>query len=205
MTDGYTLELDIDEVACDALRRDDAVVVVAKPAGNADPNVAWLTLEVVPRTTVSWRESRYGVYASGTAVSGGAVVEFLDRVAPAIDRMTYRFGGGGFGEPVAVAGVPSGHYDVRNETASPATFGLVQSATVNGSEHLSPVHAVVVPPGFTADFAAAAKLYVWVRSRIAAGSIVAPSADVTTIAFDRERRARRCRYDGAMRAFVTDE
>jgi hypothetical protein len=201
MSDRYELEIEIDDAARDALNRAQLTTVVAKPVGNAAPNVAWLALRAAPATIV-WDETEYGVYASETPIRRGVVLRVTAEVWTALEGMTYGFSGRAFQPPQVAAGVPRGHFNVRNETTAAGTFGLVQAVTVNGAPCRPALNAVVLPPGFTADFAAATRLYVWTEPLTVSGMVVGAPNDATMIAFDREHRTRRYRYDRSGAGFV---
>jgi hypothetical protein len=198
----YTLELSIAEPALARLEAAGWVIVVAKAAGGKAPNVAWLAARAKARTTIRWEE-RYGVFASETALRCGAEVDVRCLVYPAHDRHVYPYAGGRFGPPVYEAGVPHGHYDVRNDHRAAVTFGLLQSASIDSRPVLSPLNAVVLPADFRADFTAVPRLYVWAQPAAAArGILTEVPAGAATIEFDGARPAKSCRYDGDATAFV---
>ena len=201
MTGTHRLTIEIDEADLAAFRDGARNVVVAKSLANVRPNVAWLAWAPVARNVVSWDES-YGVYAAEIASSHGGVPRIAALVESAQDGNLYSFGGESFAEPVASRGILPGHYDVRNDAPFAASFGLVQGALVNGAPVLAPLHGVVLPPGFTADFARGSHVYVWAESRLASGAVIAripPEAAV--IAFGAQRKTARCRYDGVTSSF----
>lgn len=198
----YTLVVSIPQAELAPLESAGCVVVVAKAAGSAAPNVAWLVASAKIRTTIAWEE-RYGLYASETPLRCGAVIDVACGVYPAVDRQIYPFAAGAFGASAYGARVPHGHYDVRNDDPTAMTFGLLQGAWIDSRAVRAPLNAVVVPADFTADFTAAPRIYVWMQRAVAAHSIL-PNvpATATTIHFDDVNRWKSCRYDGATTAFV---
>jgi hypothetical protein len=172
-------------------------VVVAKPSGASKPNVAWLAREPAERTTISWDDT-YGLYAAVVPERDGLPLSVVAAVYPALDGAIHPFVGTAFGDPVSEGRIPRGHYDVRNDEDELAmTFGLLQTATVDGQRSTPvPLNAVNVPAGFTADFTAVTRVYVWAEADVGGGTVVSQMPpDATEVAFDAAHGARRCRYD----------
>jgi hypothetical protein len=202
MTHTYTLDLDVDDASAAFLRRIGARIVVAKPAGNARPNVVWLALEPAARNTIRWDES-YGIYAASNPDHHGAPIRMTASVERAEERALYPFLGAEFGPAIVSPHLPQRHYDVRNDAQFAATFGLLQTATVNGHPHSAPLNAAVLPAGGSADFTAVATLYVWTQSGVHGGSF-APEIprDATIVTFDRTSATQRFRFAPATATFV---
>jgi hypothetical protein len=185
-----------------ALTAAHARLVIAKPAGNAVPNVVWLAAGAKAATTVRWAET-CGVFAAEVAAGSDDALRIIDSVHPAVDRRVYPFYGDAFGEPAEAPRVPHRHYDVRNASPSARSFGLLQDATVDGTPRRSPVNGVVLPPGFTADFTMGAKLYVWMESGdVARGGPPQMPDNAAIIALEPERPAMEYRFDDETAAFV---
>ena len=198
----YTLVIEVDDASAGVLARAGACIIVAKPAANSPPNVAWLALNPTVRSVISWDET-FGVYASQSPIRAGATIDVVSAVFPAEDGKVHAFENGGFRLPAAAARIPRGHYDVMNEAPYPATFGLLQDASVDGRQVRSPLNAVVLPPTFTADFSDTAKVYVWSQTAIPAGTIVAEvPAEATVVTFALGEAVKRCRYDADGRRFA---
>jgi hypothetical protein len=202
MTQTYTLDLDIDDLSLVTMQRIGARIVIAKPAGNARPNVVWLALDPAAITTIAWEE-RYGVYAATHPSGNGAPIILVASVYPADDRTMYPFTGSALGPPVAAPHLPRGHYDVRNDATVPATFGLLQAATVDGRTYRGPLNATALAPGNRADFTSAPTLYVWTQSRVIGGSI-APELprNATIITVDPSCATQRYRFVPATASFA---
>jgi hypothetical protein len=198
----YTLTLAIGEANVRALAEAGAHLVLAKSASNAKPNLAWLSWIPAAQNLVHWDET-YGIYAAEAGFQNGCGPRIIDSVHPAADRRIYPFQGCAFGAPAAAPRVPHRHYDVHNTAPVALAFGLLQDAVVNGATRRSPVNAVVLPPTFTADFTAVAKLYIWTQaSQPLAG--VAPDVpdDATIVTLDPAHPAMAYRYDDATATFV---
>ena len=202
MSQTYRLVLEIDADSSLALAGEDRRVVLAQPAGNAQPNVAWLALPPISLTTVEWTATR-GLYAAEAALRNGAAIVARWLVHPAVDGTAYAFSGASFDMLRDAGRIPRGHYDVVNDTPNAVVFGLLQDATVNGKTVRSPVNAVVLPPAFRADFAVPARVYVWTQRAIATGCIApAVPADAALVVFERALVAKRCVYERATGAFA---
>jgi hypothetical protein len=201
MTGAYRLEIEIDEADLAAFRDGEQQVVVAKSHGNARPNVAWLTWSPSARNVVTWDET-YAVYAAEIPSSQGSVPRIVALVQPAQDALLYSFNGEAFAVHGDGPTILAGHYDVRNDAPFAASIGLAQAAVVNGAPVLSPLHGVVLPPTFTADFTGGSRVYVWADSGFASGAVIAAiPREAAVVAFGAEHNAARYRYDGMTKSF----
>jgi hypothetical protein len=170
-------------------------LVLAQPAGNAPPNLVWLALPPATLTTVDWTE-RCGLYAGDAPTHGGAAIGVRSVVYPACDGSAYAFSGTAFALLPGAQRIPHGHYDVINESPYPTTFGLLGEVAINGETVRAPVNAIMLPAGFRAGFAAAARVYVWLQGDLAGGHPVSMlRAGAALISFERYRTSQRCRYD----------
>jgi|SRR5947209_7330797 len=198
----YTLVLAIGAAGLRALTDACARLVIARTAGNVVPNVVWLACSPKAATTVQWAEE-YGVFAAEAAMGNGNALRVIDSVHPAVDGRIYPFYGNAFGEPADAPRVPRRHYDVRNASPVTRSFGLLQDATVDGSQRRSPVNAVALPPGFTADFTMGAKLYLWTQAGdVAEGAAPEIPDNATLVALEPEHPAMAYRFDDETAAFV---
>jgi hypothetical protein len=201
MKRAYQLAIDVDEADLAAFRAGPRHVVVAKSLGIMRPNMAWLAWPPLARNVVSWDDS-YGVYAAEIPAAHGAVARIVALVRSGHDRLLYSFGGDSFAAPAEAPGILAGHYDVRNDATFAASFGLVQRALVNGTPVLSPLHGVVLPPGFTADFTRSANVYVWAESGLASGAVITKiPPDAAVVTFGAQRSAARYLYDPVTKSF----
>lgn len=194
MTQVYALVIEIDDASLGVLSAAGAQLVVAKPAGNAAPSVAWLAWQPQPRNRLVFSET-YGIYAAEIPARTGAPIEIRASVYPAADRTIYRFDGESFATE-AVPRLPARHYDVHNAAPFAAAAGLLQEATINGRAARGPLTAAILAPDVTADFTAVSKLYLWTRPHVNGGSI-APDVpnDAKIIVFDPDHSERSYRFD----------
>ena len=199
-----TLVVEIDDASLRTLSRAGHRVILARAVGNSRPTVAWLACEPRGRTTVVWDDA-YGLYAAHYVLAEGEPLCAVDVVHPAVDGAIYPFDGRWFGAPLAAPNVPRGHFDVRNDAKVGEAFGLLQSATIDGVVLTSPLNAIVLPQGFTADFSAMSAVYVWTAAAAAAGTVVSNvPVDEATVRFDAGDSAKTCRYDGHSSTFRPD-
>jgi hypothetical protein len=201
MRQRYRLVIEAGEAALRNLTEAQRSIVVAKRTGNAIPDVVWLAWHPSIRNVITWDDS-YGLYASEIPTSHGSVPQILDFVYPARDGAAYPFAGTMFASPHDRDGIPRGHYDVDNSAPFTATFGLVQTALLNGILICSRLNAVALPSGLTADFSPGTTLYVWTDGGLQSGAVISRIPDdATVIDFSRTRTARCC-YDTDTRSFV---
>lgn len=205
MATSYQVVLEIADHDVEDLRHRGYAVAVAKPAGTALPNVVWFSAPAAARTVFAWQESAYGLYASQTPPKTSTALRPDDEIYPALPRARYAFGPGGFGAPVGAPDIPRGRYELVNGTTGSITAGLVQRATVNGADVRSPLNAVVLPPGFTAEFVPATTLYVWLQRSAAPGTVIEPARDAVAVVLGARRRSVSYRYDPDAARFVSLE
>ncbi len=196
----YTLVFEIDDESVRTLSAAGLRLVVAKGAGRSRPNVAWLAREPHRHTTLTWLE-RYGLYAAENRLGDGLRIRAVATVDPAADRAIYPFDGMEFGAPADSADIPRGHFDVRNDAQLGATFGLLQTAVLDGETATSPLNAVVVPHGFTADFSAMTTVYVWTGTASGGSIIARVPEEAAVIRFGAEHPATTYRYDAKTSTF----
>ncbi len=201
MPQTYTLVMEVDDAGLRRLGEDDAWLAVGKSAGNGPPNVVWLAWAPSGSDTIAWGDA-YGVFAAHVP-GAGAPLNVLAAIHPAAERALYPFVGERFAAPGAGGRIPRRHYNVRNDAPFAAAFGLLQAATLNGAAVAAPVNAVVLPPGFTADFSAMTKLHVWVqRSPVPSGILARAPVAAAVIELDPGDAVQCYRYDVAAGAFV---
>jgi hypothetical protein len=204
MPDSYRLTLEIPATALAAVV-DTHRVIVARACGNALPNRVWVAARPAVRTVVSWH-AEYGIYAAlPNARNGTDALPIIGGVYPARHRMVYPFSGREFEGPRERRAIPAGHYDVRNGTEGPLTFGLLQAVTLNGWAAISALNGVVVPASFTADFSAGENVHVWLlRADDANGGVVGAAVrdTETVISFTRRSPEHRCVLDERTGVFV---
>jgi hypothetical protein len=150
-------------------------IAVAKSAPDSRPNAVWLAWRPSPSNTVVWREC-YEVYAARVPSRAGERIVPVAR-HPAVGGASHPFLGSQFGAPVRAEHVYGRCFDVRNDAAMTAGFGLVQAAAINASHRAAPLNLVALPPGFSADFTSDAELHIWVACDVAGGTAVAVVPD----------------------------
>lgn len=203
MAQTYSLVVELDDASLRSLTDAGFRLVVAKPAGNAAPNVAWLAAKPQTVNRIEWDET-YGLYAAEKPPRIDEEIEIAALLYPAADQCTYPYTGGRFGEPIPTSRIPRAHYDVRNDSMFAATFGLVQTATINAAMVRSPLNAVVVPPDFNADFTSMTILFVWAQQAVVGGSVITTIPNEAAIVrLSAVRREAYCWYDHAGACFVT--
>lgn len=197
------LVIEIDPIHSRELTAHGIRLVLAQPAGNAPPNLAWLVLPPAPITTVDWDE-RCGLYAGDVTAQDDPVIAVRSAVHPALDGRAYAFDGGTFALLPEAHRIPHGHYDVINESPFAAVFGLLGEAVVNGETVRAPANTIVLPPAFRASFAAAARVYVWLQPDVAGGrAAFALPAGAVLATFERDHTIWRCRYDRTTRDLIS--
>lgn len=195
------LVIELDELGFRTLLRDRARIGLARASGVARPNAIWLAWSPEPLTTVSWTEA-YSVYAAAIPERSGAAI-FAAASAPALERAVHPFLGDAFAPPVVANDLPPGHYGIRNVSPSARAFGLLQAAAIGGTVITSLLNAVVLPPGFAADFTGFDRLYLWVQGGISGATAIAEiDRPVTTIVYAGGEYVKFYRYDPRTSLFI---
>ena len=198
-----SLLLDVGVDGLSVLTASAARIVLAKPAGSGAPNVAWLAFEPQHRLTIEW-DDLYGVFASESGVRAGSRIEVASCIYPAEARRIYSFDGLRFAEGRPDGRVPVGHYDVWNAGPSPATFGLLQHARIDGALVPAPLNAIVLATDLTADFSPDERIYLWTQRGTATGDVIdGVPADAAVAIFDRKERVRSYRFDLRSLRFIS--
>ncbi|HEX6292032.1 MAG TPA: hypothetical protein VFZ66_22790 [Herpetosiphonaceae bacterium] len=206
----YTLELLIDEDDLRIIKGAQQNIVLAKPTGdNASPNVAWQSFDPFQENSVTWSEE-YGLYASNTKIVNGARIAKMSGVKSATDKAYYSFRSDAtFYGPNQDGDAPGiGQYRIFNEMPSsqyPAlTFGLMQSATINGRLSDSrPLNAQYVPASQQVTFTPLTTVYVWLQSTLTSGTVITEVASKhTEVIFGGSVTTITLRYDSSRGMFV---
>lgn len=201
MAETYTVVIEFQAAHAKRLDEYGHRVAIAKSASLSPLVTAWLVLVPRPRIDVSWTDV-HGVYASTAPASLDASITPRAVLWKAEDQKTYEFDGVGF-RPPSDADVPAGHYEVMNRGGEPGTFGLVQTALVNGGRIRSPVSGVKLPPGGIADFALVRNVYVWTLQDIAkSGTLVVKPADALLVTLSPQQCTARIQYEARCEKFV---
>lgn len=180
-------------------------IVVAKPTGGAQPNVAWQVFKPMQANTLKWGEE-YGIYASTSAVTNGATLSQLSSVpVGARDNMLYTL------EPNAIISGPvsggmSGAFALNNKFAEKPymTVGLYQNANVNGTDIIgNALSAAPVILQSTAFMTPYTTVYIWLQSQVVSNTVVTMvTSPMTKLTFGGTTKELSVAYDSASGFFV---
>lgn len=179
----FKLNLEIDEDSLRLIRSVKERIILAKPVGNGAPNVIWQSFSPFESNNVSWEEN-YGLYASTTQVTNGATIRrSSDSPSPAVDAAVYPFDlSATFRTPEADPQIPAGTFATENQFQElpKLTFGLFQSAVVNGETAERPVNAVEVARGRLAQFTPFTTVFIWLQADLQSKTVVTRIASTRT-------------------------
>lgn len=206
----YTLDLLIDPESLEILRAAQMKITVAKPVGGETPNVTWLVFDPFQGNTVKWTET-FGMYASPTLMDqNGAVIRRMSEIFPANDAAYYSFDTSAtFKGPFTGPGSPGpGTFKVDNDMPVNQypflTFGLMQSATLNGGPiKPSPLNAALVPAAISASFTPITTVYVWLQGQFQSGSVLTEiNGDATVVEYSGETKNQSLKYQKETGKFI---
>lgn len=178
----YSLNLNINQSDLQNLMASGSSIVVGKQIGAQ--NVAWIAFRPMSANSVTWVEE-YNVYASNTQLQNGATIVQMSNT-PASPGTTYALGDSGMFTSQGSA--PGGSFGILNQTNAfgfSLTFGLSQSANVNGSQlNGNAVSAETVSFQAMTMISPSPSLVVWVQSQIQSSTVVTfVSAPQTRVSF----------------------
>lgn len=154
-------------------------VIVAKPTGGTNPNVAWQVFKPMQANTITWKEE-YGIYASTSEVRNGARLSQLSSVpVGAFENKLYTLEQNATISGPASGGKPNA-YALTNKYSQKEymTIGLFQDANVNGTEIAgNAISAVPVLLASTAVMTPYTTVYIWLQARVVSNTVV---TDVTS-------------------------
>jgi len=169
----YALNINLTKEQVDLFSLTGSNVVIAKPTQGGPSNVAWQVFRPLEKNEVQWEEN-YGIYASTRRIENGAVLTQMSQTPyPALDGKIYPFlQSGTFGAPAG--GGEKGTFSSINEYDKPAlTFGLYQSATVNGElVEGNAISAAPVLQGSEVSMTPFTTLFVWLQSQVFSNTVV---------------------------------
>lgn len=149
-------------------------VIVAKPSGGSNPNVAWQVFKPLQGNTLSWSEE-YGVYASTSQVENGAKLDQLSSVpvGAAMNKL-YSLQPDGTITGPASGGAPDSFALLNAYANKPyMTVGLFQDANVNGTDIKgNALSAVPVILQSTAVMTPYTTVYIWLQSQVVSNTVV---------------------------------
>ncbi len=151
-------------------------VIIAKPTGGDNPNVAWQVFSPLQHNTVGWEE-KYGVYASTTQVTNGATLDQLSKVdVGALMNKVYTLqDSGAMTGPTNGQGAAKDSFSLVNKYDKKdfMTVGLYQDARVNGTEIAgNALSAAPVLLASTAIMTPYTTVYVWLQSKVVSNTVV---------------------------------
>jgi peptidoglycan hydrolase-like protein with peptidoglycan-binding domain len=149
-------------------------VVVAKPTGGYNPNVAWQVIRPMQSNKLTWKEE-YGIYVSSTNVQNGATLYQLSSVpVGALMNKLYTFEPNAFISGPNSGGVQGGFALNNMYLGKPyMTAGLYQDATVNGTDIIgNAISATPVLMQSTVVMTPDTTLYIWLQSQITGNMVV---------------------------------
>jgi hypothetical protein len=196
----YNLNLNINQSDLQNLMASGSNIVVGKQIGSQ--NVAWIAFRPLSANSVTWVEE-YNVYASSTQLQNGATIMQMSNT-PASLGTIYALGDSGMF--TAQGSAPAGSYGVLNQSnfmGSSLTFGLSQSANVNGSQlNGKAVSAETVFFQALTMLSPSPSLVVWVQSGIQSSTVVTSvSAPQTRVSFGGGVTQASLKYDGNSGSF----
>ncbi|EGG17004.1 hypothetical protein DFA_07985 [Cavenderia fasciculata] len=144
-------------------------VCVVKSVNGQVSNVVWVTFKPFAQNQISWKEE-YGLYASSTQIQNGATISRLSTLKAAAKGHQYPFNSSGFFDQADSVSVTS--YGLVNNYGEPLTFGLTQSALINGVQVDSELNATTVLGNQTAEYTPIVTLSVFVQSQQNNGSVI---------------------------------
>lgn len=167
----YQLTLLIDAADLPALRDLGLRIILAKPVTSID--VIWQTLDLAESTTIVWRDDQCGLYASKVAYENGEIISTVAEVPiPASAGTYYAFTSHMAFDGPHTGGTP-GAYQIDNQSSSMLTFGVAQSAQINGAlSPGAPISATPIPPSQLLAMTPLPEIGVWLQATLSSGEIV---------------------------------
>eukprot|EP01132_Coremiostelium_polycephalum_P005732 gene5732-7129_t len=165
----YNIHFEFDQAGLASLSQAHQKVCIVKSVDDKVGNVVWLTFRPFQANTVTFTET-YGLYASSQKIQQGTVLTRLSDVKVAQNGYSYPFNSSGFFDP-ASGRVDKG-FGVKNNYGESLTFGLTQTANVNGSIVNSEINAAIVPNNLLSEFIPNLKVRVFVAANFDSGSII---------------------------------
>jgi len=182
-------------------------VIVAKPTGGTNPDVAWQVYKPLQANTLSWQEE-YGIYASTTEVVNGARLSQLSSVpVGALQNRLYTLEVSGATSGPTSGGVPNGYAMENKYDNKPyMTIGLFQDANVNGTEIAgNAISAKTTLLSHTAKMTPFTTLYMWLESNVISNTVVTNvTSPMTKLKFGGDVKTISVVYDSSSGTFIPD-
>jgi len=170
----YQLDVAFTQAQLDTFLATGTNVIVAKPSGSGQPNVAWQVFTPFPANTLNWTEE-YGIYASTSEIKAGATLSQLSNVpvGAAMNKLYTLEASANITGP-ASGGQPNA-FSLRNTYPNKTymTVGLYQDANVNGTDIAgNAISAASVLLQSTAVMEPFTTVYIWLQSQVKSNSVV---------------------------------
>jgi hypothetical protein len=151
-------------------------VIVAKPTGGSQPNVAWIVFRPLISNSLTWEEN-YGIYASNVDVQNGATLTQMSATPyPAVASMLYAMQATGAITGPNSGGSPNAYSIINLYNNLPKgylTMGLYQNANVDGTQIVgNAVSAAAVLYQSTATMTPMTTVYLWLQSQVVSNTVV---------------------------------
>lgn len=182
-------------------------VVIAKPTGGSQPNVAWLVYRPLINNSVTWEEN-YGIYASNVDVKNGATLTQMSSTPfPAVPSMLYTMQPAGAITGPNTGGSPNSYAILNSYNNLPKgylTMGLYQNATIDGSDVSgNAVSAAGVIFQSTAIMEPRTTVYLWLQSQVISNTVVTTvTSPMTKVTLTASSPAAALAYNAASGTFI---
>lgn len=203
----YELDLQIDQAALAVLRAANMNITIAKPTLDQSSTTVWQAFDPFESNTVTWTED-YGLYCSTIqSLADGTQIKKISDQFPASDNTNYLFDNSATFSPMAGLNPGEGIFGISNtmgyDQYPSLTFGLEQSAMVQGQLIKNPINASLVPSGFNATFEPIVTLYVWLEADSQSSSVISKISDnAIIVTFEGSITQRSLTYDPMGGQFV---
>ncbi|EGG20552.1 hypothetical protein DFA_00413 [Cavenderia fasciculata] len=165
----YSLKFSFNQAGLAALHSSQQKVCVVKSVNGQVSNVVWVTFKPFLTNSLDWKEE-YGIYASNTQIQNGATISRISTLKSASKTHQYPFNSAGFFDQANGVSVKS--YGLVNNYGESLTFGLTQSALINGVQVVSELNATTVLNNQSAEYTPIVTLSVYVAASFNNGSVI---------------------------------
>ncbi|EGG13638.1 hypothetical protein DFA_11399 [Cavenderia fasciculata] len=165
----YNLKFAFTQAGLAALASAQEKVCVVKSVNGKVSNVVWVTFKPFLNNSLEWVEN-YGLYSSSSQIQNGATIQRISNVKSAAKGHQYPFLPAGYfdqANSVATKG-----YGIVNNYGESLTFGLTQTALVNGVQVDSELNATTVLNNQMAEYNPIVTLSVYVAASLNNGSVI---------------------------------
>ncbi|EGG14369.1 hypothetical protein DFA_12141 [Cavenderia fasciculata] len=170
----YSLKFNFTQAGLAAIASAQERVCVVKSVNGQVSNVVWVTFKPFLNNTLEWQEV-YGLYSSSTQIQNGATISRLSNLKGASKTHQYPFNKAGFFDQANSVVVKS--YGLVNNYGESLTFGLTQTALVNGVQVDGELNATTVLNNQSAEYTPIVTLSVYVAASLNNGSVI---SDITS-------------------------